>query len=101
MVPGKTEHLVRVGVVIQSQGDFEGPLKIRAIRLAAERLVVSRKTKDIADILTARKDARTEVFGIFRSVKDGKLTSDFGSDEGHLEQEVAAMIAAMNKKRQP
>lgn len=43
-------------------------------------------TKDIASILTSRKDMRTETFGILRSIKDGKLTADFGSDEGHLEQ---------------
>lgn len=44
-------------------------------------------TKDIAAILTSRKDMRTEIFGVLRGIKDGKLTSDFGSDEGHLVQE--------------
>lgn len=43
--------------------------------------------KDISAILTSRKDMRTEIFGLLRGVKDGKLTADFGSDEGHLSQE--------------
>ena len=43
--------------------------------------------KDISAILTTRKDMRNEIFGLLRGVKDGKLTADFGSDEGHLSQE--------------
>ena len=46
-------------------------------------------TKDIASILTSRKDLRTEIFGVLRGIKDGKLTADFGSDEGHLEQKAS------------
>jgi hypothetical protein len=42
--------------------------------------------KDIASILTARKEIRTEIFGLLRGIKDGKITSDFGSDEGYLPQ---------------
>lgn len=44
-------------------------------------------TKELAPLLTARKEARNETFGLLRSLKDGSLTSDFGSDEGHLYQE--------------
>lgn len=43
-------------------------------------------TYDLAAILTARKDMRTEVFGLLRPIKDGELTADYGSDEGHLQQ---------------
>jgi hypothetical protein len=42
--------------------------------------------KDISSILTSRKDMRNEIFGLLRGIKDGKLTSDFGSDEGYLPQ---------------
>lgn len=43
-------------------------------------------TKDISAILTSRKDSQNEIFGLLRGVKDGRLTADFGSDEGHLFQ---------------
>ncbi len=45
-------------------------------------------TKDLATLLTTRKDARTEIFGLLRPIKDGELVSDFGSDEGYLPQKV-------------
>lgn len=45
-------------------------------------------TKDLATMLTVRKDCRNEIFGLFRPIKDGELVSDFGSDEGHLHQRV-------------
>ena len=48
-----------------------------------DKLVI---TKDISSILTSRRDMRNEIFGLLRGVKDGKLTADFGSDEGHLSQ---------------
>ena len=63
-------------------------------------------TKDIASILTARKDLRTEIFGVLRGIKDGRLTSDFGSDEGHLVQEasfdwiLAATSTGIEQQRQ-
>jgi len=63
-------------------------------------------TKDIASILTARKDLRTEIFGVLRGIKDGKLTSDFGSEEGHLVQEarfdwiLAATTSGIEQQRQ-
>jgi len=63
-------------------------------------------TKDIASILTSRKDLKTEIFGILRGIKDGKLTADFGSDEGHLEQKanfdwiLAATSSGIEQQRQ-
>ena len=63
-------------------------------------------TKDVASILTTRKDMRTEIFGLLRGIKDGRLTSDFGSDEGHLEQEarfdwiLAATTTGIEQQRQ-
>jgi len=45
-------------------------------------------TKDLAAILTTRRETRNEIFGLLRSLKDGSLTSDFGTEEGYLYQEV-------------
>lgn len=44
-------------------------------------------TKDFASILTSRKEARNELAGLLRSVKDGSLTADFGTEEGYVHQE--------------
>ena len=69
----------------------------------AGKLVI---TKDIAAILTSRKDLREEIFGVLRGIKDGKLTADFGSDEGHLVQEarfdwiLAATSSGIEQQRQ-
>jgi hypothetical protein len=63
-------------------------------------------TKDIASILTSRKDLRIEIFGILHGIKDSKLTADFGSDEGHLVQEarfdwiLAATSSGIEQQRQ-
>jgi len=49
---------------------------------------------------------RTEIFGVLRGIKDGKLTADFGSDEGHLEQKasfdwiLAATSSGIEQQRQ-
>jgi hypothetical protein len=43
-------------------------------------------TNDFAALLTTRPDARNEIFGLLRPIKDGELHSDFGSDEGYLSQ---------------
>ncbi len=45
-------------------------------------------TKDLATILTAKREARNEVFGLLRNVKDGRLTADFGTEEGYVSQQV-------------
>lgn len=44
-------------------------------------------TKDFASILTSRKDARNELAGLLRSVKDGSLTADFGTEDGYVHQQ--------------
>ena len=66
---------------------LKGGLKEGAKLLARidGKLVV---TKDFTTLLTTRKDAKTEIFGLLRPIKDGELVSDFGSDEGHLSQKV-------------
>lgn len=83
------------------RGGFrKGPKVLERIN---NKLVI---TKDIASILTSRKDLRTEIFGVLRGIKDGKLTADFGSDEGHLVQEasfdwiLAATSSGIEQQRQ-
>ena len=44
-------------------------------------------TKEFASILTAKKEDRTQVLGILRSVYDGSFDSDFGGEQRHLHQE--------------
>ena len=43
-------------------------------------------TTDLAALMGSRSETRKEIFGVLRNVKDGSLTSDFGSTEGHLHQ---------------
>lgn len=43
-------------------------------------------TKELAPLLTANKELKLEVFGLLRSVHDGELIADYGSDQGHIEQ---------------
>ena len=43
-------------------------------------------TKDLASMLTSKRDLRNEVFGLMRNVKDGELVSDFGTEEGYIDQ---------------
>jgi hypothetical protein len=45
-------------------------------------------TKDFASMLTSKREARNEVFGLLRNAKDGKIVSDFGTKEGYLPQDV-------------
>lgn len=61
-------------------------------------------TKEMAGMLTADRDARTEVFGLLRSVYDGEIVSDYGSDQGHIEQRtkfdwIAASTAQIDQHR--
>lgn len=44
-------------------------------------------TKDFAVLLTTRPEVRREIAGLSRSLKDGSLTADFGTEEGHVHQE--------------
>jgi|GEM_PF-924014 len=41
-------------------------------------------TEDLAAILTLKNDTRTQLFGLLRSLKDGKIDSDFNSSAGHV-----------------
>lgn len=50
-----------------------------------QKLVI---TKDLATLLTTRSDVRTELLGLLRPIKDGKLVSDFGTKEAYVSQEV-------------
>ena len=43
-------------------------------------------TKEIASLLTTRREDRTQVFGLLRGVKDGELVADFGTEEGRVNQ---------------
>jgi len=43
-------------------------------------------TKDLASMLTSKRELRNEVFGLMRNVKDGELVSDFGTQEGNVYQ---------------
>ncbi len=57
----------------------------RLLERIKDKLVI---TKDLASILASKPQARNEVFGLLRSVKDGRLTADFGTEKGYLPQEV-------------
>lgn len=43
-------------------------------------------TKELAPLLTRQHEARTEIFGLLRSLHDGELDADYGSFEGHIKQ---------------
>lgn len=43
-------------------------------------------TKELAPLLTKAKDEKVQVFGLLRSVHDGTLDADYGSEEGHIRQ---------------
>ena len=62
------------------RGGFRGGRRI--LERLDGRLVI---TKDLAALLTKRRDFRTEIFGLLRNVKDGQLTADFGTTEGNIE----------------
>jgi hypothetical protein len=63
------------------RGGLKGGHKL--LKRIDKKLVI---TKDFASILTTRKDARNELAGLLRSVKDGSLTADFGTEEGYVAQ---------------
>jgi len=65
------------------RGGFKKKNEDRLLTRLNNKLVI---TKDLAALLTARLDMRTEVFGLLRPLKDGELVADYGSDEGHLPQ---------------
>jgi hypothetical protein len=93
---GKTELLEAIGKHSDST-DMETitPASIRGGLRGGHKLLnrINGKlviTKDLAAILTSKREVRNEIFGLLRSVKDGKLTADFGIEEkeGHISQEV-------------
>ena len=49
-----------------------------------EKLVI---TKDLAAMLTSKRELRNQIFGLMRNVKDGELVSDFGTEEGNVYQQ--------------
>jgi hypothetical protein len=92
----KMEHLTPAAL----RGGFKKGAKL--LQRIDGKLVV---TKDLATLLTTRKDARNEIFGLLRPIKDGELVSDFGSDEGHLQQSfrfdwIVATTQAFEQSRQ-
>jgi len=46
-------------------------------------------TKDLAPLITSRRESRLETFGLLRSIKDGTISSDFGTPEGYICQDVS------------
>jgi hypothetical protein len=43
-------------------------------------------TKEFASLLTKNPEDQNEIFGLLRSVHDGELDADYGSEEGHFKQ---------------
>ena len=39
-------------------------------------------TKDLAALLSTRSEARNEILGLLRNIKDGRLVSDFNTTKG-------------------
>lgn len=66
---------------------IRGGLKEKSSKMLKEITGYRVVTFDLAALLTTHREARNEVFGLLRLVKDGRLVSDFGSHEGHLAQE--------------
>ena len=92
---GKTEiltailkHPDAVPMEIITPASIRGGLKggHKLLKRIKDKLVI---TKDLASILTSKKEARNEVFGLLRGVKDGSLVSDFGTEDGFINQEAA------------
>ncbi|MFC2024000.1 winged helix-turn-helix domain-containing protein [Chloroflexota bacterium] len=65
------------------RGGFKGGERLLD-RIDGKRVI----TKDLAPLITARKETRLEIFGLLRSVKDGSISSDFGTFEGHIYQNI-------------
>jgi DNA-binding transcriptional ArsR family regulator len=92
---GRTE-LLRAIVKDEDSVEMEAltPASIRGGLSSGERLLdridgMRVITKDLAPLITARKDARLEIFGLLRSVKDGSISADFNTKEGYVRQEVS------------
>ena len=66
------------------RGGFDGGHTV--LPMIDGKLVV---TKDLAAMLTTRSEVRTEVFGLFRNIKDGSLVSDFNTAKGGRRKQTA------------
>lgn len=108
---GKTEilraiaqHPDCVKLEVLTPASLRGGLKkgFKVLSRLDGKLVI---TKDLASLLTTSREARTEIFGLLRPIKDGELISDFGNEEGHVEQKVyfdwiAATTPMIEQQRQ-
>jgi hypothetical protein len=74
-----TAGSIRRGYVVKKDKTYEPTLLERL----NGKLAI---TKEFATMLTKERDIQTEIFGLLRSVYDGELTCDYGSDQGHLNQ---------------
>jgi len=91
---GKTElfrAIIATGDAVPLESITPGSLKggfktgHRVLHRINQKLVI---TKDLAALLTARSDVRTEVLGTLRPIKDGSFIADFGTPGGYVEQHV-------------
>ena len=92
---GRTE-LFRTLSEDEDSVDMESltPASIRGGMISGKRILdrINNKrviTKDLAPFVTTRRESRLEILGLFRSIKDGSLSSDFGTTEGHISQKVS------------
>jgi hypothetical protein len=82
------EHPDATGLEVVTPAAIRGGLKggHRVLERINGKLVI---TKDLAALSSAKSEARREVLGLLRNVKDGNLSSDFGTEAGgdsHLDQ---------------
>lgn len=63
----------------------EGQDAPRLLKRLDKKLAI---TKEFNTILTKSKEDKEGIFGLLRSVHDGELVSDFGSEAGFIEQKV-------------
>lgn len=61
----------------------EGEKQLTLLQRIDGKLVI---TKEFGSMLTKNADAQREIFGLLRSVYDGELVCDYGSEQGHLPQ---------------
>lgn len=63
--------------------DKKGELTQTLLQRLNGKLVI---TKEFASMLTKNMDTQKEIFGLLRSVYDGTLDADYGSEQGYLHQ---------------
>lgn len=74
-----TAGAIRRGFVTKKDGEIQPTL----LQRLNGKLVI---TKEFASMLTKDMDSQKEIFGLLRSVYDGELDADYGSEQGHLHQ---------------